>query len=96
MKATFNCKPSVRVIVASTLLLMTFSLPAQVKLSEQDCVIPTYMVAPPDKNPMFFKGESYQGASKYIYPYGMNDVISDEKADKAWKTVTLDQIMHRS
>ena len=39
---------------------------------------------------MFFKGESYQGASKYIYPYGMNDVISDEKTDKAWKTVTLE------
>lgn len=71
-------------------LLLTPSSFAQVKISEQDWVIPTYVVAPPDKNPMFFKGESYQGASKYIYPFGMNDVISDEKADKAWKTVTLE------
>ena len=39
---------------------------------------------------MFFKGESYQGASKYIYPYGLNDVISDEKTDKAWKTLILE------
>lgn len=67
-----------------------FDLSAQVKISEQDWVIPTYQVAPPDKNPMFFKGESYQGASKYIYPYGMNDVISDKKTEKAWKTVTLE------
>jgi tetratricopeptide (TPR) repeat protein len=72
------------------ILITGFDLTAQVKISEQDWVIPTYQVAPPDKNPMFFKGESYQGASKYIYPYGMNDVISDEKTDKAWKTVTLE------
>ena len=72
------------------ILITGFDLTAQVKISEQDWVIPTYQVAPPDKNPMFFKGESYQGASKYIYPYGMNDVISDKKTDKPWKTVTLE------
>jgi tetratricopeptide (TPR) repeat protein len=65
-------------------------LASQVKLSEQDWIIPTYPVSPPDKNPIFFRGESYQGASRYIYPYGMNDVISDEKTDRAWKTVTLE------
>lgn len=70
--------------------LLTPLLSAQVKISEQDLVIPTYAVAPADKNPMFFNGESYQGASRYIYPYGMNDVISDEKKDRAWKTVTLE------
>ena len=71
-------------------VLATTDLASQVKLSEQDWIIPTYVVSPPDKNPIFFRGESYQGASKYIYPYGMNDVISDEKTDKAWKTVTLE------
>ncbi len=39
---------------------------------------------------MFFKSESYQGASKYIYPYGLNDVISNEKEDHAWKTLVLE------
>ena len=88
---TNNTKKALRISICLILiLLMTPSLPAQVKLSEQDWVIPTYSVAPPDKNPMFFRGESYQGASKYIYPYGMNDVISDEKTDRAWKTVTLE------
>jgi tetratricopeptide (TPR) repeat protein len=71
-------------------ILSVNSLSAQVKISEQDWVIPTYAVAPADKNPMFFERESYQGASKFIYPYAMNDVISDEKKDRAWKTVTLE------
>jgi tetratricopeptide (TPR) repeat protein len=71
-------------------ILTSFNLDAQVKMSEEKWVLPTYKVSPPDKNPMFFKGESYQGASKYIYPYGMNDVISNEKSDQAWKALILE------
>jgi tetratricopeptide (TPR) repeat protein len=63
---------------------------AQVTISEQEWVIPTYQVAPADKNPIFFEGESHQGASKRIYPYGMNDVISPEKVDKAYKALILE------
>ena len=70
--------------------LNTIILNAQVKISEQEWVIPTYTVSPPDKNPMFFKNESYQGASKFIYPYGMNDVISNEKSDQKWKALILE------
>jgi tetratricopeptide (TPR) repeat protein len=79
--------------MAFCIAFAVFAIPdlsSQVRLSEQDWVIPTYLVSPPDKNPIFFRGESYQGASKYIYPYGMNDVISDEKTDKAWKAITLE------
>jgi len=90
MKPTFN-KQALRSYMFLILsLLLTPVLSGQVKISEQDWVLPTYQVATPDKNPMFFKGESYQGASKYIYPYGMNDVISDKRIDKPWKTVTLE------
>lgn len=63
---------------------------AQVKMHEEEWTIPTYLIAPPDKNPMFFKGESYQGASKYIYPYAMNDVISNVETNKQWKTLILE------
>lgn len=66
------------------------SVQAQVKISEQQWTLPTYKVMPPDKNPMFFKGESYQGASKVIYPYALNDMISNEKADKSWKALILE------
>ncbi len=80
-----------RVITTLALLItITLQAAAQVKLTEEKWVLPTYMVSPADKNPMFFKGESYQGASKYIYPYGMNDVIANEKADHAWKALVLE------
>ncbi|HAQ20547.1 MAG TPA: hypothetical protein DCR40_15155 [Prolixibacteraceae bacterium] len=72
------------------ILLTCETLVAQVKISEQEWIIPTYKVSPPDKNPMFFKGESYQGASKYIYPYGLNDVIANEKTDHPWKALILE------
>ena len=66
------------------------NLYGQVELSEQQWIIPTYKVNPPEKNPMFFKGEVYQGASKYIYPYKLIDNLSDEKVDKAWKALILE------
>ena len=62
----------------------------QVKMSEQPWVLPTYPVLAPEKAPMFFTNESYAGASKYIYPLAKNDVISDKKADKAWKALILE------
>ena len=77
-------------LTALILFMASGKLQAQVKMSEEKWVLPTYKVKPPDKNPMFFKGESYQGASKYIYPYGMNDVIANEKTDQAWKALILE------
>ncbi|HNW56961.1 MAG TPA: DUF5107 domain-containing protein, partial [Bacteroidales bacterium] len=77
-----------------TILFFVFlcheDLTGQVTISEQQWILPTYAVSPPDKNPMFFKGESYQGASKYIYPYGLNDVIANSKQDHSWKALILE------
>lgn len=76
-----------------TILLLFFislKTEAQVRVSEEKWVLPTYEVAPPDKNPMFFKGETYQGASKMIYPYGMNDVISNDRIERTWKALILE------
>jgi tetratricopeptide (TPR) repeat protein len=82
--------PGTLLLAAFIILLICNNLNAQVKLSEQEWNVPTYKVNPPDKNPMFFKDESYQGASKYIYPYGMNDAISNEKVNHAWKALILE------
>lgn len=71
-------------------LLITIPLEAQVEIYEEDLELPTYGVHEPDVNPMFFKGESYQGASKYIYPYPLTDNLSSEKNEKAWKGLFLE------
>ena len=85
----FLSNPS-HLVIFLLLILISNTLSAQVKLSEQSWVLPTYPVEPPDKNPMFFKGESYQGASKVIYPYALNDMISNDRFEKAWKALILE------
>ena len=79
-----------KLVLIPALFLLFSPLKGQVNIYEQDWSLPTYSVAPADKNPMFFRGESYQGASKVIYPYGMNDVISNERTEKSWKAVILE------
>jgi len=72
------------------LFISVICLNGQVELYEQEWSIPTYKVNPPDRNPMFFKGEVYQGASKYIYPYKLTDNLSNERVDKPWKALILE------
>ena len=75
------------VIVLSGICQTLFS---QVKLSEEKMTLPTYPVLAPEKAPIFFTNENYQGASKYVYPYALNDMISNEKENHDWKAVILE------
>ncbi len=61
-----------------------------VKIWEEPLTIPTYLVDAPDKNPMFFQHQSYQGASRVIYPYALNDNITDKKEDRTYKALYLE------
>ena len=74
------------------LLLITtvVSLFAQVEMSEEQWILPTYKLEPSEKAPIFYTGESFQGARKVIYPYAMNDVISNVREEKSWKFLTLE------
>ena len=72
------------------LLLSSGNLFSQVEISEESWTLPTYEVMPPEKAPMFFKNNSFQGARRVIYPYAANDVISSDKVNKAWKTLLLE------
>lgn len=44
----------------------------------------------PDVNPIFFTGRVYQGAQGHIYPYPLYDILTDEKIDKTYDAVYLD------
>ncbi len=63
---------------------------AQVKVSEESWTLPTYIVEPANKAPIFFTNENYQGASKYTYPNALNDVTSIQKVDLDWKALLLE------
>lgn len=62
----------------------------EVKIWEEDVVIPTYEVGEPDKNPMFLEKRVYQGSSGKVYPYPTTEKISRQKTDKVWRAVYLE------
>ena len=61
-----------------------------VKAWREIVTIPTYEVGKPEKNPIFLEKRVYQGSSGVVYPYPVIESISDEKVDKEWKAVFLE------
>ena len=53
-------------------------------------VIPTYGIGKPEKNPMFLEKRIYQGSSGVVYPHPVIEKILDEKVDKEWNAVFLE------
>ena len=57
---------------------------------EDSIVLPTYHVEEADKNPHFYVSRNYQGAKGPVYPYPMRDGITNQKADKSYKALYLE------
>lgn len=53
-------------------------------------ILPTYEPAAADPNPMFFERRVYQGSSGKIYPLPLIDRIAEEKKDRSWTVVHLE------
>ena len=62
----------------------------EVKAWVEDVVIPSYPVGSPEKNPMFLEKRVYQGSSGVVYPHAVIEKISDDKTDKIYKGVFLE------
>src|SRR2546425_10098001 len=56
-----------------------------VQVRVEDLVIPTYLPAPPDKNPMFLEKRVYQGSSGKVYPLPFTDRIAEKPVDRNGK-----------
>src|SRR5207253_9640286 len=63
---------------------------SEVRVWEEEVVIPTYGVGEPDRNPMFLEKRVYQGSSGAVYPFPVIDKISDVKSDQIWRGVFLE------
>ncbi|MCD7735569.1 MAG: DUF5107 domain-containing protein, partial [Lachnospiraceae bacterium] len=61
-----------------------------VKIWEEDVIIPTYEPGEADKNPMFLEKRVYQGSSGRVYPYPTTEKISKTKTDKTYHAVYLE------
>src|SRR6266581_5477286 len=60
---------------------------SRVSVWTEDVVIPTYLPAAPDKNPMFLEKRVYQGSSGKVYPLPFTDRIAEKPVDRKWKAV---------
>ena len=61
-----------------------------VKIWAEPLKIPTYQVGQPDKNPRFYVARAYQGAQGRVYPYPMFDNLTDNRKDKTYNAVYLE------
>jgi len=56
----------------------------------EELVLPTYLPAPPDRNPMFLEKRVYQGSSGRVYPLPFTDRIAEKPVDRKWKAVWIE------
>ncbi len=61
-----------------------------VKVWEETITLPTYKMDPNDPNPAFFRNQSYQGASRVIYPYQLQDNFTNERVDQDYNALFLE------
>jgi tetratricopeptide (TPR) repeat protein len=61
-----------------------------VRASVETITLPTYLPAPPDKNPMFLEKRVYQGSSGRVYPLPFTDRIAVKPVDRRWKALWLE------
>ena len=62
----------------------------EVNAWEEKISIPTYKIGEPDKNPMFLENRVYQGSSGVVYPYPVIDKVYDEKYDREYTALFLE------
>lgn len=62
----------------------------KVKIWKEDIVIPTYEIKEYSKIPMFLEKRVYQGSSGRVYPHPVCEGVSDEKTDKTYTAVFLE------
>ncbi len=64
--------------------------PSKVRFWTDDLVIPTYLPAPPDRNPMFLEKRVYQGSSGRVYPLPFTDRIAEKPVAKKWQALWIE------
>jgi tetratricopeptide (TPR) repeat protein len=62
----------------------------QVQTQVTEIVLPTYLPALPDKNPMFLEKRVYQGSSGKVYPLPFTDRIAEKPVNRAWRAIWIE------
>ncbi len=62
----------------------------EVRAWEEDIMLPTYETGKEEKNPIFLEKRVYQGSCGSVYPYPVVEKISDEKRDKKYHALFIE------
>ena len=97
MKNPFNPKGKavptgggVVLLILCTSLLWSCTKKDKVKFSEENLVIPTYELGPNEVNPQFYTPKDVQGTKGNVYPYYMQDKLTDKKSDVTYKALIME------
>jgi len=63
---------------------------AIVMISETALILPTYLPAAPDLNPMFLEKRVYQGSNGKVYPLPFTDRIAEQPVDRSWQAIWIE------
>jgi tetratricopeptide (TPR) repeat protein len=63
---------------------------AEVRAWHDQVIIPTYAEQRPERSPMFLEKRVYQGSSGRVYPNPVTDRVSEEKTERSWQAVHLE------
>ena len=61
-----------------------------VRAWEETVMLPTYETGEEEKNPIFLEKRVYQGSSGVVYPYPVVEKVSDEKKDKPYRALFIE------
>ena len=76
--------------ITNYLIQSTVNQKGIVRAWEEEIMLPTYEIGEEEKNPIFLEKRVYQGSSGVVYPYPVVEKVSDEKVDKRYKALFLE------
>ena len=83
-------KKCIPIVVFVCLVTSSGLAASPVRVWEEPLTLPTYRLDPPGRSPMFYTHESYQGAQKKIYPYPVQDGVTDIREEQTYKALYLE------
>lgn len=78
--------------ITEYLIQSTVNNENEVRAWEENIMLPTYEAGEEEKNPMFLENRVYQGSSGVVYPYPVIEKVSDEKQNKLYKALFIENI----
>ena len=76
--------------ITAYLIQPTVTESGVVRAWEETILLPTYEIGEEEKNPIFLEKRVYQGSSGAVYPYPVVEKISDEKKEKPYRALFLE------